>query len=114
MLPGPHLDVYAPARLRENFLFHPINNDIPSGWGRYSAAGAGDFPDEPARERALFSAVKLAPHLNASINTEEGQLRCRVEQVEGEIELLSDEKIALIEAIARCGIARSGAVPSKP
>jgi hypothetical protein len=58
--------------------------------------------------------VKLAPHLNASINTEEGQLRCRVEQVEGEIELLSDEKIALIEAIARCGIARSGAVPSKP
>jgi hypothetical protein len=80
-------------------------------WGRYSAAGAGDFPDEPAREGALFSAVKLARKLNASINTEEGQLRCRLEQVEGEIELLSDEKIALIEAIAR---RRALAVLSKP
>jgi hypothetical protein len=71
----------------------------------------GDFPDEPAREGALFSAVKLARQLNASINTEEGQLRCRLEQVEGAIELLSDEKIALIEAIAR---RRSLAVLSKP
>jgi hypothetical protein len=61
-----------------------------------------------------FSAVKLARQLNPSINTEEGKLRCRLEQVEGEIELLSDEKIALNEAIARCGVARSGAVPSKP
>jgi hypothetical protein len=62
----------------------------------------------PLEKEHLFSAVKLAPHLNASINTEEGQLNCRLEQVEGEIELLSDEKIALIEAIARCGVARSG------
>ena len=111
-VPGPHLDVYAPARL-QNFLFHPINNDIPSGWADILPLEPETFPTSPL-ERALFSAVKLAPHLNASINTEEGQLRCRVEQVEGEIELLSDEKIALIEAIARCGIARSGAVPSKP
>jgi hypothetical protein len=54
--------------------------------------------------------MKLARQLNPSINTEEGKLKCRLEQIEGEIELLSEEKIALIEAIARCGVGRSGAL----
>ena len=74
-----------------------------------------EIPQTSALDKEHWlSAVKLARQLNPSINTEEGKLRCRLEQVEGEIELLSDEKIALNEAIARCGVARSGAVPSKP
>jgi|HubBroStandDraft_6_1064221.scaffolds.fasta_scaffold272327_2 hypothetical protein len=32
----------------------------------------------------------------------QSQLRCRLEQVEGELELLAEERIALIEAIGRC------------
>jgi hypothetical protein len=72
------------------------------------------FQTSPLEKEHWLSAVKLARQLNPSINTEEGQLRCRLEQVEGEIELLSDEKIALIEAIARCGVVRSGAALSKP
>jgi hypothetical protein len=60
-----------------------------------------------------LSALKLARQLNPSINTEEGELRCRLEQVEGELELLSDEKIALIEAMNRCAAAGSDATLSK-
>ena len=51
-----------------------------------------------------LSAMKLGRQLNPSINTEEGKLKCRLEQIEGEIELLSGRKIATIEAIARCGV----------
>jgi hypothetical protein len=69
------------------------------------------FQTSPLEKEHWLSAVKLARQLNASINTVEGQLRCRLEQVEGAIEPLSDEKIALIEAIAR---RRSLAVQSKP
>jgi hypothetical protein len=68
----------------------------------------------PIEKEHRLSAVKLARQLNPSINTEEGKLKCHLEQVEGEIELLGEEKIALIEAIARCGVVRSGAALSNP
>jgi hypothetical protein len=71
------------------------------------------FQTSTLEKEHLLSAMKLARQLNPSINTEEGKLKCRLEQIEGEIELLSEEKIALIEAIARCGVVRSGA-PLKP
>ena len=65
--------------------------------------GADIVPMEPEifqtstldKEHRL-SAMKLARQLNPSINTEEGKLKCLLEQIEGEIELLSEEKIALI------------------
>jgi len=62
----------------------------------------------PLRDKKHYlNAVKLARQLTPSINTEEGKLRCRLEQVEGEIELLEEEKIALIGEIGRCEVAHS-------
>ena len=82
----------------------------------FRVEGADIVPLEPEISQTSphwLSAVKLARQLNPSINTEEGKQRCRLEQVEGELELLSDEKIALIEAIDRCAVVRSDATLSK-
>jgi hypothetical protein len=86
----------------------------------FRVQGADIVPLEPeipqttrVEKEHRLSALKLARQLNPSINTEEGQLRCRLEEVEGELELLSDEKIALIEAMNRCAVAGSDATLSK-
>jgi hypothetical protein len=59
----------------------------------FRVEGADIVPLEPElphsgelEKKHWLSAVKLARQLNPSINTEEGQLRCRLEQVKGEIQ----------------------------
>jgi hypothetical protein len=67
----------------------------------------------PVDKKHWLGARKLARQLNPSINTEEGKLVCRLEQVEGEIELLTEEKATLIMQIGHDGTGLRRAI-SKP
>lgn len=57
----------------------------------------------PVDKKHLLGARKLARQLNPSINTEEGELVCRLEQVEGQIELLTEEKAILVKQLGHNG-----------